>query len=82
MPGAAEMLLSFASQAPRADPGKACHDGGAGLEHELVQKLDRHEVKLIFCSPGDCDKSLISLSPNIFTFLGKMIKYKIIMEMK
>lgn len=52
MPGAAEMLLSFASQAPRADPGKACHDGGAGLEHELVQNLDRHELKLIFCSPG------------------------------
>lgn len=60
------MLLSFASQAPRPDPGKACHDGGARLGHGLVQDLDRHELELMFFSPGDCDKSLTSLRPHIF----------------
>lgn len=66
VPGAAEMLLSFASQAPRPDPGKASHDGSTGLGHRLVWDLDRPEFKLIF-SPEDCDKSLISLNPNIVT---------------
>jgi hypothetical protein len=29
VPGTTETLFSSASQAPRPDPGKACHGGGA-----------------------------------------------------